>query len=106
MNIVHRPIPDDHDQLVVLNSQHRLYVARSSKGDSFHVVQPTRLDDPRVGDGKVKAGDLVCCCPGALFGRVCWAVKLAQAFERGWLPDPSWLAAPESVPTLQEVTVP
>jgi hypothetical protein len=104
VNIVHRPIPDDHDQLVVLDSRRRLYAALGSKGDSWHVVQPARLDDARVGDGKVVAGELICCCPAGQYGRLCWAVRLALAFEKA-LPVEhiAWLEEPA---TTQEVLVP
>lgn len=104
MNIVHRPIPDDHGQLIVLSARHRLYAALASKGASWHVIQPARLDDARVGDGKVLAGELVCCCPSGQYGRICWATKFAIAFERGARPAPpdediSWMrdAAPGEV---------
>jgi hypothetical protein len=83
LNVVHRPIPAEHEELVVLNTRLRLYAALASDGRSFHVIQPARIDDARVGDGKVIAGDLVCTCPAGQYARVCWATKLAQAFERG-----------------------
>lgn len=102
MNIVHRPVPDDFDQLVVLSSQHRLYAARRAKGNGFHVVQPAQLDDPRVGDGKVAAGSLICVCPAGAFGRICWAARLAIAFEQSTpIERIPWLDAPIAQ---QEVT--
>lgn len=83
MNILHRPVVFEFDELVILSGERRLYAALASKGDSVHVVQPARIDDARVGDGKVLAGDLVCTCPAGQFARVCWVVRFARAYEAG-----------------------
>lgn len=107
LNVVHRPIPAEHDELVVLNAKLRLYAALATDGRSFHVVQPARIDDARVGDGKVAAGDLVCTCPAGQYARICWAVRFAMAVEQSNVPTPAeriaWLDEPASP---QEVTVP
>jgi hypothetical protein len=105
VNVVHHPIRQEHDELIVLNSRLRLYAALATDGNSYHVVQPARLDDARVGDGKVVAGDLVCTCPAGQYARICWAVRFALAFERS-LPiadSPTWLR--DDAPA-QEVLVP
>lgn len=101
LNIVHVGIPLEPHQLVVLHSQTRTYAAASSKGDRFHLIQPAILEDPRVGDGHRRVGELVCSCASGLYARgVCWAVKLALAYEIGMRPEPTWLREP--VPIVQE----
>lgn len=79
------PIHAEPESLMVLDTERRLYAALRSDGKAYHLVQPAGLDDPRVGDGKVRAGELVCSgCPGGMFRAdvgSCWAVKAALMFE-------------------------
>ena len=104
MNIVIASVPLVPQQLVVLSTPLRTYAALGSHGDRMHLIQPAILEDPRVGDGKRRVGELVCSCASGLHARgVCWAVKLALAFEIGMRPDPDWMTEP--TPTSQEVLV-
>lgn len=119
MNVLMRPIPtDEHEELIVLSLELRTYASLSSKGGRFHLLQPAVAADPRVGDGKRLAGELVCTCEAGLMGRLCWATKFAEAFEAGEIgrkpelrtavpipdEDLAWLQAPS--PELQEATTP
>lgn len=98
MNIVVASIPLAPGQLVVLSSSLRTYAALSSRGDRLHLMQPAIVEDPRVGDGKRRVGELVCSCASGLHARgVCWAVKLAVSYEIGM--TPTWLAAPAATAT-------
>lgn len=90
------PISIPPDALVVLDADRRLYAALSRDGSTYHLIQPARLDDPRVGDGLRQAGQLVCTCQGGTFHGTCYRTKEAERFE-GEQADqaaaPSWLAA-------------
>lgn len=86
------PIHAEAESLMVLDTERRLYAALRSDGTTYHLVQPATLDDPRVGDGKVRAGELVCCsCPAGIFradAGSCWATKAALMFEGRSVRDP------------------
>lgn len=69
------------ENLMVLDAERRLYAALRADGGSYHLVQPAGLDDPRVGDGKLLAGELVCTCPGGIYRGGCWVTKAAAMFE-------------------------
>ncbi len=81
--LVYRPI-GDVDDLVVLDATRRTYAGLSTSGDYWHLIQPARPDDPRVGDGlERRAGELVCTCAGGTYRGTCWRTKEAEAFEAG-----------------------
>ena len=82
-SLVYRPIDNVGAALVVLDATHRLYAGLNHAGNGWHVIQPARRDDPRVGDGKVRAGDLYCTCEAGTFGRRCYRLDQAAAFEAG-----------------------
>jgi len=98
--IVWRPIGDVGNALVVLDATRRTYAALSREGDRYHLISPARLDDPRVGDGKRHAGQLVCTCAGGTIRGTCYRTAEAEAFEAGQranftaaAADPQWFDA-------------
>lgn len=84
-------------ELVVLDRERRLYAGLNREGTAWHVIQPAQLWDPRVGDGLVVVGQLVCSCQGGTFRGVCYRTKEARAFEARQADQaaaPSWLREP------------
>jgi hypothetical protein len=83
----------DADTLVVLDASRRIYAGLSREGDYWHLIQPARLEDPRVGDGIRIAGQLVCSCPGGIYRGSCYYVRRAEALEGTTEADqgPTWL---------------
>ena len=85
--------------LWIFDRRARSYLGLSRDGTYWHHVRPARMDDPVVGDGLVKAGDLTCDCVAGKFGRACHRVKEARAFEAAAAaPEPAasaddWFAA-------------
>lgn len=79
--------------LVVLDADRRLYAGLARDGSYYHVVQPARRDDPRVGDGLRRAGQLVCSCNGGMFRGTCYRVEEAERFE-AHMDGPVWLESP------------
>lgn len=81
--LVYRPIDNVEGALVVLDAARRVYAGLNRAGDAWHLIQPARPDDPRVGDGLRRPGELVCCCAGGTFRGTCYRVAEAEAFEAG-----------------------
>lgn len=67
--------------LWVVSADLRTYLGLSRDGSYLHVIRPARLEDPLVGDGKAVAGELICNCAGASYGRRCYWTQLATALE-------------------------
>lgn len=87
--------------LVVYDRERRLYLGLNRAGDAYHVIQPARPWDPRVGDGKVLVGELVCDCEGGTFHGVCYQTQLAvelETAEADAAAAPRWMrpVAPET----------
>lgn len=97
MNVAWSPLSVQPETLVILDATRRLYAGLNREGTGWHVIQPARLDDPRVGDGLRQAGQLVCTCAGGTFRGTCYRTEQAERFE-GQMADqeaaPSWLREP------------
>lgn len=78
-------IAPEGDELVCLDAERRLYAGLSRDRTYWHIIQPLPLEDPRVGDGLRKAGELGCTCPGGVYHGRCYRVGQAEAFEAGRL---------------------
>lgn len=96
--IVYLHVEATEDALVVLDAERRTYAAVNREGTAYHLIQPARPDDPRVGDGLRSAGELVCTCAGGTFRGFCYRVREAEAFEAGRLPESerTWFDGPEA----------
>jgi hypothetical protein len=84
-------------ELVVLDRERRLYAGTNRDGTGWHVIQPARPDDPRVGDGLRQAGQLVCTCAGGTFRGTCYRTVEAERFEAeraDHAAAPTWLREP------------
>jgi hypothetical protein len=79
--LVHAPLPDVGDGLLVLDATRRVYAGLARDRASYHLIQPARPDDPRVVDQLRAAGDLVCTCAGGTFRGTCYRTTQAEAFE-------------------------
>lgn len=78
--------------LIVVDGARRLYVALNRAGNAYHLIQPARAWDPRVVDGKVAEGSLVCTCEGGTFHGRCYQTVAAEALERELDADPpAWM---------------
>lgn len=80
-NLVWRPLFAKPDDLVILDTDRRLYAGLSHDGGYFHVIQPAQPDVYRRGVPPV--GSLVCNCIGAAIHGHCWRQRQAEAFEAG-----------------------
>lgn len=94
------------DQLIVFDRERRLYLGLNRAGDAYHVIQPAQLWDPRVGDGKVLAGELVCTCEGGTFRGVCYQTQRAIELEIAAADQaaaPSWMRTPAPETELEKM---
>lgn len=72
------------DTLLVVDAARRSYLGLSRDGKYLHHVRPARKDDPTVGDGLVREGDLTCDCAAGRFGHhECYWTKRAMELEAG-----------------------
>lgn len=77
----------------------RTFLALNREGTGYHFVHPAALDDPRVGDGLRRAGELTCECRGGRFRGTCYVVKAAEAaLSAETPPAEDWFGADEAVP--------
>lgn len=67
--------------LVVFDRERRVYLGLNRAGDAYHMIQPAQIWDPRVGDGKVLVGELVCTCQGGTFHGTCYQIQIAIELE-------------------------
>lgn len=93
--IVHVPLGDIGDALVVIDGPRRVYVAASREGAYLHVIHPRGFEQVD-GDGNVvgAADELVCGCKGGTFHGTCYRRNQAIAFEAGEADRaaaPTWL---------------
>ena len=82
------PIGAVGDPLIVLDAERRTYAGLSREGDYYHLVRPIRDDEPGVAEGNVVAGELTCCCAGAIYHGRCYRIDEARAFERSLVSVP------------------
>lgn len=100
MGIVHAPIGEVGDALVVLDASRRLYAGLSRDGGYWHVVGPSQVDAIDA-DGNVvrPAGSLECRCKGFTFHGSCYRANQAEAFEAGQADRaaaPAWMQDDDS----------
>ena len=75
------PISVTPSGLFIFDAERRTYLALNRAGDAYHLIRPADAEDPLVRDGRVEVGDLICTCPGGRYGRGCYRLEEARAWE-------------------------
>jgi hypothetical protein len=102
MNLKPLELPDTG--LIVLDLDRRTYAGLSHDGTYWHLLQAATAEQAKsfdyVGDdgltvSPVRAGDLICSCPGGRWRRHCYRLDEARAFERSIEEEARWGDLPE-----------